>query len=230
MADNDELKVARLSNNSAGSLIDNSLANLETALATIFGITQDSDCENAMTISSDGDITMIGTLTLADDPSTDNEIATKQYVDNNTSTAATIRCQAKLTSDQTVTSGSTDAISWDGTDFEVGGDSWDAGAPTRLTIPEDGEFFITGNIHAIASDLSSDCTFYVTIKRNGSVLADGLWGVNPVDVAGGYGASVGFTTLEYCVSGDYFEVFVTAVDRNHVIEADYTRFGMMKVG
>ena len=230
MADNNELKTARMSNNSPGSLIDNHLANVEAALATIFGITQDSDCENAMTISPSGDITMVGTLTLAADPTTDLQIATKQYVDNNTSTAATVRCQVKRTAGQTFTTGVPAAVSWQETDFEEGGDCWAIGSPTRLIAPDAGEYLISCNLQVSAQDLASVSSSYATLKRNGTAVVEGIWGINNFVAAAATGAEITITTLESCDAGDYFEVFVTAVNRNHVLHFTYSKFSIVKVG
>lgn len=172
---------------------------------------------------------LAGTLTLAADPVTDNQVATKQYVDNNSTSAASVYASVKMTSNQLVSSGSTDAIEWDDTDLEFGGTCWAAGEPTRLVVPDDGDYLIQANIQGVASDLASDTTFYLTIKKNGNVIHDSLWGTNRYDIAASFGAVAVFIGLESCSEDDYFEVFVTAVDRNHTVVDDETRFSLLKV-
>jgi hypothetical protein len=83
MTDNLQLQTSRLTNASAGNLLDSSITDIENCLSVLFGITKDSPVSQVMTIASTGDVTMIGDLTLAGAPTLAMHAATKLYADDN---------------------------------------------------------------------------------------------------------------------------------------------------
>lgn len=233
MADNNELQTSRIVLGSDGSFVDNDFANVEAALRTIFGITADADCEEAMQIGTGPDITMTGDLTLAGDPTEDLHVCTKQYVDSDGSTAATVRCQVVLSSGQVVTvaDGET-ALGWDAANIEAGGECWDIGDPTKIVFPEDGDYLLCAAI--IANTASVGTNFTIQVKINGGEFwptgfsfdcGRGTWGASYSTREAG----VQFAVLQPLLADDYFEVFVQSVGTTHTFQADCHAW-MMKVG
>jgi hypothetical protein len=141
MADNNELQTSRLTNASAGSSIDDALANVEATLRTIFGIPADTAMSEAMSIDSSGNVTMTGTLTLAGDPSTDLMAATKQYVDNNVS-ASVVRYWCGVAT-QSVANSSWATLDWASIEDNTDAGSWTvSGSNSGLVPPEEGYYAV----------------------------------------------------------------------------------------
>jgi hypothetical protein len=228
MADNQQIQTARVALGSMGSSVDNDLANLEAALRTIFGATADSDISAISTIGAGPDMTLLGTLTLAGDPTTDLQACSKQYVDNASGgDAASVVAGAHLTSLQDITSGSTDVISWDAATFEDGGDSWAVGNPTRLTAPETGNYYVQGlfEMYTVGGSVEAK----VAVKLNGSSWLYTHIGHAFTTQGGGQVIGVPIMFMEPLTAGDYLEFYVTAVGVNVRVDAT-SRVSWFKVG
>jgi hypothetical protein len=224
MADNTELQTSRIIGTGAGSAVDNNFRDVEAAIRKIFGITADTDYSEAMQILTGPNATMTGTLTLAGDPTDDLHACTKQYVDNNTGVAATVRCSLVLSSGQNVLEGDDDALRWDVANIEFGGECWNIGNAARLVFPSSGHYLITGAV--IGETIVDYPNFVVGMKAN-----EETWLYNNL----GYGhakklkASVSFAVMELMGKDDYIEVFVNSIINNLIVHAT-TYVSMMKVG
>ena len=226
MADNNELQTSRIIAAGPASEIDNDFRDLEAALRTIFKITADNDCQEALQILTGPDITMTGTLTLAADPTADLHACSKQYVDNNVGTAALVRCQVVLSSTQVVNAAATDALGWDAANIEEGGDCWAAGAPTRLVAPVAGDYIFGANIMA---DVASGVPYFTdSVKYNGATWLYTHLGLGAA-LVNTQNAAVSFAIMENMSASDYIEIFVSPSTVNHTFQANCYAW-MMKVG
>jgi hypothetical protein len=195
------------------------VADFEAAMRFIFGVTADSDISAVASIGTGPDMTLLGTLTLANDPTEPYHCCTKQYVDNTGGGGGATRVTVTLSSTQTVTNGSTDAISWDAAHIESGGDLWAIGQPTRIVAPVEGDYLITGSI--MGSAAAADADFHVKIKYNGGVYAYDLLSIGQMrGEAGTYKAGAPFAIMESFSAEDYIEVFVYAFNNDQVIAVD----------
>ena len=227
MANNDELQTARITVDSAGSSVDDAFRNVEAALRTIFKLTADSDCQQAMQIGSGPDITMTGTLTMAADPIEDLEVSTKQYADNIPGASSSARCTVVLSGGQGVLAGATDALGWDAAEIEEG-QCWDITNPTRIRFPATGDYMIGGII--LAAPAAAAPNFELLMKYNGSVwVYDHLAFGKNSQTGGGVWASGNFTVMETFTLGDYIEIFLKANTNDHVVDVD-SRAWIVKVG
>jgi hypothetical protein len=227
MASNNELQTSRIIGGGPGSSIDNNFRDVEAAMRTIFGITADTDYSEAMQIITGPDATMTGALTLAADPEEDLEACTKQYVDNNAGTAASIRCSLILSDGQLIADGDDDPLEWATAHVEAGGECWDVGEPTRLIFPVWGHYFITGVI--VGRGTAATPQFTVAMKANSVTWLYDHLGYGHNSSAGGVDASVPFAVMEILGENDYIEIFVAATGSQHGMAAD-CYLSMMKVG
>jgi hypothetical protein len=227
MADNNELQTSRLTSGGPGSYVDNNVADFEAAMRTIFGVTADSDISAVASIGTGPDMTLLGTLTLAGDPTEALHACSKQYVDNNAGGGASTRCTVTLSSTQTVNDGNTDAIAWDATHIMQGGTSWAAGNPTRLAAPVAGDYFFSGCIQGSAAAANAD--YHVKVKLNGITWIYDLIAVAHNEQGGAMKAGASFCFLEPMNAEDYIEIFVYAFNANQVIAVD-SMVSWFKVG
>ncbi|MHC4239468.1 MAG: hypothetical protein ACYSUC_06895 [Planctomycetota bacterium] len=229
MADNNELQTSRLSSGGPGSYVDNDMADLEAAIRTIFKVTADSDLSAVASIGTGPDMTLLGTLTLAGDPTEDLHACTKQYADNTQGIAAPLRCTLVLSGGQTVNNGNTDALGWDAAHIEQGGDCWAGGNPTRIVAPAAGDYILTGCIQGKGAG-GTDADFHVKVKLNGTTWLYDLLAIGYNDCgAGSYEAGAPFAIMEPMDPDDYLEVFVYAFNNNQEIAVD-SMVSWFKVG
>lgn len=239
MADNLQLQTARLTNSSAGNLLDNSIADIENAIATVFGITLDSPVSQVMSISSAGNVTMIGDLTLSGAPTVALHASTKAYADANTGGGGGIthKVEVILTTDESIGWNTEDAlINWDYAVFEDGdATQWDSGAPSKIYCRESGDYLIYGQIEAY-HDYNTNDGFSIDLYKSGVKIHDAI-------VSGmtylGIGSFFHFAILYSLTSGEYLEFKANnyAVYDNLDLKAAHssawtggTIVGMMKVG
>ena len=170
MTDNLQLQTNRITNASAGNLIDDSLADIENCIRVLWGITADAPISQVMSITAAGNVTMIGNLTLAGAPTVDAHCATKKYADDNAGAGVGLEYKVLvgLSSSQTVAATDTDALSWD-TAYVEDGDTaqWDFSDPTKLVCKSAGDYIVFGHIEA---QLASGSTYY---KWGASLLKNG---------------------------------------------------------
>jgi hypothetical protein len=229
MADNSELQTARVIRLGPGSFVDNDFRNVEAALRLLFGVTADSDYEEAMQIGTGPNIVMSHDLTLAQAPTADLHAATKKYVDDEGNVAASTRCTVVTTGGtQTILAGVDDPIDWEDVEIEEGGDCWDAGEPTRIMFPVAGDYLITGCIQAV-NIVAGIPAFAVSMYLDGIAWMYTLlaYGSNQND--GGAYAGAPFAVMDRMEKDDYIEIYVNAVGVNHGI-SDECRVTIMKVG
>jgi hypothetical protein len=145
MSATNELRAARIDgDNDEGPELITKWAQMEQSMRTIFGIVADTAYSEAMQIGTGPNITMTGTLTLAGAPTTDLMAATKAYFGATGNAFGDVRARAYLTSDQTLDAPGDNYIEFDAADIDQG-DMWDAGTPSRLTIPSgEGGHYIVG--------------------------------------------------------------------------------------
>lgn len=158
MGDYDEIKTGRL----VGTIDDGlDLAQrwpqFEASVRHVFGLPADTVMSEAMQITTAGNITMTGDLYAAQDPVSDLEAATQQYVLAQTSNLGGYRCRAFLTSDATLGSETTNYIQWQYADINVGS-IWSPGNADRLVIPYDGDYFVGWTFSGYMSDSSTSET------------------------------------------------------------------------
>lgn len=133
MSATNELRAARINGASDdGSALITKWAQMEESIRTIFGITADTDYSAAFNIATGPNCTMVGTLTLSGDPTSDSHCATKQYVQSIGSGVGIARCRVYLTGD--VVESSSFYMPWDVADINEQS-MWSAVNPTRITIP-----------------------------------------------------------------------------------------------
>jgi hypothetical protein len=227
MADNVQFQTSRVQAGSMGSSVDNDFANMENAMRTVFGATADADISAISTIGAGPDMTLLGTLTLAGDPTSDLMACTKQFVDNATGGDASSICAAVyVTIPVKVAAGNTVAVSFDAAWFEDGGDCWAAGNPTRLTAPEGGYYCVQGVVPLYGDVASAEAA--VSIKRNGSTWLYTHISHGKTAEGAGYYTGAPFMFLEPLNLGDYIEVYVTAIGNDTYYEV--VRLSWFKVG
>jgi len=239
MTDNLQLQTARLTNASAGNLLDNSIADIENAMATVFGITADSPVSQVMSISSAGNVTMIGDLTLSGAPTADLHASTKAYADANTGGGGGIthKIEVILSTDELIAWNTEDAlINWDYAVFEDGDSTqWDSGAPSKIYCRESGDYLIYGQIE-VYQDYNTYDGFSIDLYKDGGKIHDAV--VSGITFES-IGAFYHFSILYSLTDGEYLEFKANnyAVYDNLELKAAHTSawtggtiVGMMKVG
>jgi hypothetical protein len=181
MADNLQLQTSRLTNASVANLIDDSLDDIENCLRVIFKITADTPISQVMSIEDDGDVTMIGDLTLADEPTEDLHCSTKKYIDDNAANAGNYKCKVRATSDTQVAAAGDEYVVFGIADVEDGSeDQWDSADPTKLVCKSAGDYLIIGYVAYDPIDLSfnrhSPYEVNFSIRNNGSKVIDAVIG------------------------------------------------------
>jgi hypothetical protein len=230
MADNNELQTSRLISGGPGSYVDNDIADFEAAMRTIFKVTADSDLSAVSSIGTGPDMTLLGTLTLAGDPTDDLHACTKQYVDTIAGTGAAYRATVILTGSQTVNNGNTDALEWDTAHIEAGSSAmWNIANPSRLVTPVDGDYLFVGSIEGRGAS-STDADFDISAKLNGSTWLYTLLGIGHNECApGSFDAGVQFAFMEPMNASDYIEIFAYAYNANQVFGVT-SQIAWFKVG
>lgn len=115
--------------------------------------------------------------------------------------SAAITASVSRSSDQTLTHNVEAAISFNTADFDDEG-MWSGGAPTRLTITEDGDFKFNGQI-TVGADFAGQA--HVRLYKNGALVAEGTSAGG--DQASGQ-ESYGVEWLGRLVATDYVELKV----------------------
>lgn len=103
---------------------------------------------------------------------------------------------------------------------------WDAGAPTRITIPEDGWYAINGQA---AVDSGGNDVLILEIRLNGNVVPRLRQDSYPQDPTISVGQVQGIVYLEL---GDYLELFVTLLSTNRNLQGgdEYTFLQVARFG
>lgn len=202
MTDNLQLQTSRLTNASVGNLIDDSLADIEHCLRTIFKITADTPISQAMSIVAAGNVTMVGDLTLAGAPTNALHAATKKYVDDNIS-ASTLYLTNIYAAGQTVAATTTELITFGGVEAEVGSsDQWDAADPTKFVCKSAGDYLLMG-IVAFGGGSADLDEFYVNLLKNGASLVGNIIGVRNTSI---YQSQATFGLQVTLAENDYIQM------------------------
>jgi hypothetical protein len=148
MTDNLQLQTTRLTNASAGNLIDTSIADIENAISVLFGITKDAVIDPPMSIAANGNVTMLGDLTLAGAPSVALHCSTKKYVDDNATGGGGYACSI-VDGAAYVAASSTGFMSFSSTPDVEEGDSGQfdySTDATKIICKSAGDYLILGNM------------------------------------------------------------------------------------
>ena len=210
MTDNLQLQTNRLTNASAGNLIDDSVADIENALSVTFGITKDTPLSQVMSISAAGNVTMVGDLTLSGAPTNNLHCATKKYVDDNATGGGGYNLKARrgvvilaALGDDLI------AFSDNSIELEEGSDAqFDQANPTKFVCKSAGDYFIMGEVRCKAWNLDGyfhPFQVYGGLELNGNPIiipTVSFWNDNVVVYEAGFTYAVLWTLAE----DDYIEI------------------------
>jgi hypothetical protein len=217
MTDNLQLQTTRLSNANEGNLLDTAVADIENAMSVVFGITKDSPVSPVMSITSAGNVTMLGTLTLAGAPSAALHAATKKYVDDNAGVIDPYVCAVGDTSSdpfvQTLGPSATTDLSFNqNVRVELGSaDQFDyASNPDRITCKSAGDYLIICSVDIDPLDFAlgtrhTPYEWQLNLKVNGAeVIGSAAMGYNSnanIDPT-----TDGFSIMRTLALNDYIEI------------------------
>jgi len=250
MTDNLQLQTARLTNASAGNLLDDSVADIENAMSVVFGITKDTPLSQVMSISAAGDVTMIGDLTLAGAPTNDLHAATKKYADDNASAGAAgeyVCDVGGLAANGTegidvghvmLLKGTVEALGW--SNVEIGSDDqYDHDRdPYHLICKSAGDYLIYGWTQVRYVDWTIGAYYYpyswtVDLQLNDVNLIEGVLGgyVNNPPSNPDYTCK-SFAIIRTLAENDEVSLYSTCLEDGSGWESDYqdTFLGFIKVG
>jgi hypothetical protein len=228
MAANKQFMTTRMTNASAGNLVDDSFVDLEAAIANAFGFTLDTPISQVMTISSAGNVTMVGDLTLSGAPTNALHCATKKYIDDNAVSWTQYLVQASDGSglhNLTIDAGTDADLNYYATpDWEIGSaDQFDAGAnDDRLVCKAAGFYLIYARV-GVTNSGGSDIRY--ELKHNGISYCGG--------VMGGYWESSNkywgsFAIVIQLALNDYLELHAYNPEADgHSWTGEWGEFGMM---
>ncbi|MHC4239466.1 MAG: hypothetical protein ACYSUC_06885 [Planctomycetota bacterium] len=204
MGTTDELKAARINGDiDDGPALITKWSNLEASIRNIFGVPADTAMSEAMQVGTGPNITMTGTLTLANSaPTADLMAASKRYFAEVGGGMGFVRARAYLTGNQAITDNSI-YVPWDAADINEG-DMWDVANPTRLTIPagEGGHYLVGGSVSWAKDSGNAEAYLYFSVNRSRFK----LWQVLDPDQAGEWAGS-GIYLLYDLSAGEYIEFY-----------------------
>lgn len=160
------------------------------------------------------------------DTTTDNVHYSREGIDYGEITGNAFACHVVRTSNQTISFGTWNTITWHQVqDFDTGG-LWDSTSPTRLTAPVNGLYLVTATTRTVGANAGDP--YRTNIMKNG---------VGQSVYIQHHGFSVGYpgqvvNAIYYADAEDYFEIrmYQTAETGGISLIAANTSFQMMRIG
>jgi hypothetical protein len=229
MTDNLQLQTTRLTNASGGNLLDTAIADIENAISVLFGITKDSVIDPPMSIAADGNVTMLGDLTLAGAPSAALHCSTKKYVDDNPGPGGSAYICWLRNSLQTVSAGTGANVSWTAAYVEDGdAGQWDSGDPTKLVCKSAGDYLIIGRACVDEISVTGPYTGNFDLRVNGAAII--------TEIVNQYmGASTPdqfffcFGVMRTLAEDDYIQLYCDNSNGSNDVEVYGSRLGFVKM-
>jgi len=250
MTDNLQLQTTRLTDASAGNLVDNSISEIENAISVLFGITKDTPIAQVMSITAGGDVTMVGDLIMDAAPANNLHCATKLYADDNASfggggsyvvdVGGTLGEGAQIANageEFLSFKGDNEAAGW--SNIEEGNDAqFDyATDPTKLVCKSSGDYLIYCNysiLYVLGGDVYDPFEYYMNLHVNGAedvANIDSTY-IYDVDAQVASPKSRGFMIMRTLSADDYLQVSCVNPNSEGALEISIFNcwFGMVKLG